>query len=515
VLGSKGACIAPTHLQHVPSKFSVFFCNKFLKLIDAFPPQTKIVAYIKTESKTFLCFHEDYGTFCEGERVVISRPSATNAIKDDNEVITKQQLNLPPDSAIEPSLALLASTNESAMLTASSVLSIKSAVLALMAASATDGLGHNGLVNYAVLDSLVNSVGHSDIIGFSHNGLIDLNGLDLIGPIGRTGSNGFIGVIGHIDQISLISLGDLAIKRLVSLSALSVCQLIGLISLVCLNSRFSILGCISCKDLVDHNGLVGCNDLADHIGLNLIDHNGLIGFIGLGVSFIGLGFVSLIGYISLIGHIGLIGLVGRIGNNSLVGVTGLSLISLVSIVGLIGFGLVSLIGLGDLSITSLFGSSASLACYLISLFILVGLSIHWPFKQAAHGVSIMQSSATKIINAAIYYYCAVSLIHVHSTMCWWLALARKKLWWWIASFGKSYNGDVLQYAKQLFSLELPQMTKYCVMRECDNIHSWISTTGDLAFSHQQEFTVLNSQKGFLEITSRDLTLFTLFSLLLN
>jgi hypothetical protein len=38
------------------------------------------------------------------------------------------------------------------------------------------------------------------------------------------------------------------------------------------------------------------------------------------------------------------------------------------------------------------------------------------------------------------------------------------------------------------------MTKYCVMRECDNIHSWISTTGDLAFSHQQEFTVLNSQK---------------------
>ena len=30
---------------------------------------------------------------------------------------------------------------------------------------------------------------------------------------------------------------------------------------------------------------------------------------------------------------------------------------------------------------------------------------------------------------------------------------------------------------------------------CDNIHSWISTTGDLAFSHQQEFTVLHSQKG--------------------
>ncbi len=31
---------------------------------------------------------------------------------------------------------------------------------------------------------------------------------------------------------------------------------------------------------------------------------------------------------------------------------------------------------------------------------------------------------------------------------------------------------------------------------CDNIHSWISTIGDLASSHQQEFMVLNSQKGF-------------------
>ena len=53
---------------------------------------------------------------------------------------------------------------------------------------------------------------------------------------------------------------------------------------------------------------------------------------------------------------------------------------------------------------------------------------------------------------------------VREKMWWWLALARKKMWRWIASFGKSYNGDVLQYAKQLFSLRLPQMTKYCVMR---------------------------------------------------
>ena len=69
-------------------------------------------------------------------------------------------------------------------------------------------------------------------------------------------------------------------------------------------------------------------------------------------------------------------------------------------------------------------------------------------------------------------------------MCWWLALAKKNMWLWIASFGESYNGDVLQLAEQLFFLCLPQMTKYCVMRECENIHSWISLVGDLAFSHQ-------------------------------
>jgi hypothetical protein len=61
---------------------------------------------------------------------------------------------------------------------------------------------------------------------------------------------------------------------------------------------------------------------------------------------------------------------------------------------------------------------------------------------------------------------------------------KEKLWLWIASFGESYNGDVLQLAKQLFSLSLQQMTKYCIMRECENIHSWISLVGDLAFSHQ-------------------------------
>ncbi len=44
---------------------------------------------------------------------------------------------------------------------------------------------------------------------------------------------------------------------------------------------------------------------------------------------------------------------------------------------------------------------------------------------------------------------------------------------------------------------------------CDNIHSCISTTGDLAFSHQQELTVLNSQEGFWRSLS-EISLFCLF-----
>jgi hypothetical protein len=97
-------------------------------------------------------------------------------------------------------------------------------------------------------------------------------------------------------------------------------------------------------------------------------------------------------------------------------------------------------------------------------------------------------------------------------MWWWLAVARKKMWWCIASFGDSYHDDALQFSKQLFSVRLPLMTKYCIMRECDNIHLWISLSGDLAFSHQDGIYGFKFPKWFLEISSRDLTL---FSLLLN
>ena len=98
--------------------------------------------------------------------------------------------------------------------------------------------------------------------------------------------------------------------------------------------------------------------------------------------------------------------------------------------------------------------------------------------------------------------------------CWWLVLARKNMWWWIALFGDSYHGDVLQHAKQIFS-RIPQMTKYCVMRECENILHGYLYLFDLAFSHQDGIYGFKFPHRFLEISSRDLTLFsTLLSILI-
>ena len=71
------------------------------------------------------------------------------------------------------------------------------------------------------------------------------------------------------------------------------------------------------------------------------------------------------------------------------------------------------------------------------------------------------------------------------------------MWWQI--------GVALQHAKQKFSARLLKMTKYCIMRECENIQSWILYVSDLVFSHQGEIYSFKFPSRFLEISSRDLT----------
>jgi hypothetical protein len=93
-------------------------------------------------------------------------------------------------------------------------------------------------------------------------------------------------------------------------------------------------------------------------------------------------------------------------------------------------------------------------------------------------------------------------------MLWWLALAKKKMWRWIASFGESYHDDVLQFAKRLFSARLLLMTKFFVMRECDNILSEYLCVVTTVFSQQDGIYGFKSPKRFLEISSSEISLFS-------
>jgi hypothetical protein len=83
-------------------------------------------------------------------------------------------------------------------------------------------------------------------------------------------------------------------------------------------------------------------------------------------------------------------------------------------------------------------------------------------------------------------------------MLWWLALAKKKMWRWIASFGDSYHGDVLQFEKQLFSVRLPKMTKFFVMRECDNILSSFQSVPPIKTSYVDVVSLNHHQQQLFD-----------------
>jgi hypothetical protein len=227
------------------------------------------------------------------------------------------------------------------------------------------------------------------------------------------------------------------------------------------------------------------------------------------------GLVSLVGFIHLVDFIGVVGLVG------LVELNGLGLVDSSTYHCFCNY-----LAATAITTATLFAVSRNQACRVAKLFAtalrdhLVAAAVKttlWLKHTASHGVAALCISASKIVNATTVNY-ATSLLHVglfvrEKMMCWWLELSKKKMWCWIASFGKSYLGDVLQYSNQLFFHSLPEMTKYCIMRECENIYSWISPSVDLAFSHKQEFTVLNSPKGFWR-SLPEISLLS-FTLLLN
>jgi hypothetical protein len=64
----------------------------------------------------------------------------------------------------------------------------------------------------------------------------------------------------------------------------------------------------------------------------------------------------------------------------------------------------------------------------------------------------------------------------------------------------------LQNGKQIFFNRILQITKYFVMRECENIPTGISLCCDSAFAHKKVFSIFEFPERFLGISWRDLTI---------
>jgi hypothetical protein len=122
--------------------------------------------------------------------------------------------------------------------------------------------------------------------------------------------------------------------------------------------------------------------------------------------------------------------------------------------------------------------------------------------KAAHGVATM-SSATKISNAAIHFYCKY---YAH------LFVRESLLCDVLLHIGRldSVFRNTLQNASQIFFNRIPQITKYCIMRECENIFCGYLYDGDLVFVILKRNYGFKFPKRFLEISSRDLTSSFLF-----
>jgi hypothetical protein len=466
-------------------------------------------AYINKNSKRSLIFQEECRIFCEGEWEVT----------DDGNAVIKQQSAVGPNGI--------------------------GGLIGLLSPNGFVGLnlvGHTGLIS---LNGFVRRilVEHFGLMGLGQNDLNHLIGL--MGLIGHTGLIGLNDLVGHNNLVNHVGHVSHTICRGGIICIVSHTGLIGLNGLNSLNSIINLNGNIRLDGII---GLMGHNSLIDIIGLiglDLVDHNDLVGFFGLGlvslarlindISLIGpsgiSGLISFIGpsLIGIVNHSGLIGLVslaGLIGHISLVGPIGISgisglagQISLVSLGGLISdINFISgFVGLVSVSLISFGGLISD-----ISLVSLIGLSIYWPFKLVTHGVAIklpsvtgitkvmMQaahgvatvSSATKITNPAILLYCTASHSFVRESLLSHVLLLTGRL-------NLLFFGDTLQNAKQEFSVRIPQMTKYCIMKERENILHGYLYVFDLAFVILKGISIFKFPKRFLEIFSRDLTSFLL------
>jgi hypothetical protein len=176
--------------------------------------------------------------------------------------------------------------------------------------------------------------------------------------------------------------------------------------------------------------------------------------------------VGQISLVNLSSISGISGISSRISHNGLIGLIGISLVSLVNLVGLSG-------------INDLAGFNSLVAAIIAAVEFFVAMATQAATAKT-HGVAIKLASATKITSAEIWYYCTALLVLLS------LIQRESGLWceWRVFSSLTGLTSDfenILQNAKQLFHISLPQMMKYCVMRECENILCGYLYDGDLVF----------------------------------
>ena len=391
-------------------------------------------------SKTFLHFGKGFAIFCEGDRE--NANNGINSVKRASKLIviySKIPLHFSDEYRIfcEGELRQHVDANDDGIV-AQQLTRIFDKDSNAAISQQLVGLGQTSLVGLG----LISLVGHIGLIGIV--GLVDLGGIRFISPVGISdfdfgfglislvGISGFgyvLGIISHVNGFSLDGL-----KYVDHISLVGRKDFIGQIGLVDQVGPDGIIGLVGFGlngldgfdsinglfgfGLVELIGLIGLSNLGmiSLVGLlassarRLIGFIGKTGFIGLGlVGFIGLGIGSLVIGISLdlISHVGLISHISLISLGGFSGIDGCSLIELIGHISLVSFICVS----GwQARVRKKYSDNNDMLqdCFAAAI----------PAAAARTNGVAMASSATKITNAAIWYYCAAYYWFVREGLLW-------------------------------------------------------------------------------------------------
>jgi hypothetical protein len=88
------------------------------------------------------------------------------------------------------------------------------------------------------------------------------------------------------------------------------------------------------------------------------------------------------------------------------------------------------------------------------------------------------------------------LLHCLLVLCSFVCEGESWLSGVLSGLDSLFFGDALQNIKQLLPTRLPQMTKYCIMRVCENILHGYLYDGDLVFVILKGISIFKFAKRF-------------------